>query len=133
MKKFSIGIVAVVMVGLLAGSALAWECWGGGRGYGYDTTSTENLEARNQFLSETADLRKDLAAKRTQLDAVMSGSNPDAETAGKLSREIFEIKEQLRAKADKAGVAGPLAGNGYGNGCQGQGRRGGGGGGNCWR
>ena len=132
MKKLSVGITTVLMVGLLAGSALAWECWGGGRGYGYDNYTSENLEARNQFMTETAGLRKDLAAKRTQLDAIMSNSNPDAEAAGKLSREIFEIKEQLRAKADKAGVTGPLAGNGYGYGCQGQGRRGGGGG-NCWR
>ncbi|SHK80976.1 zinc resistance-associated protein [Desulfatibacillum alkenivorans DSM 16219] len=130
MKKLATGVVTLVMVGLLAGSALAWECWGGGRGYGanYNNYNAESLESRNKFLSETADLRKDLAAKRTQLDAVMSSANPDAEAAGKISREIFDIKEQLRAKADAAGVAGPLADAGYG--CQGQGRRGGG---NCWR
>lgn len=138
MKKISAGIVTIAVIGLLAGSALAWDHYGRGYGhygmgygmhhdYAYGDDAGVSREARNQFLTETADLRKDLASKRIELDAVMSAENPDQETAGKLSKEVFELREQIHAKAEAAGVAGPLAGRGYGYGHYGRGMRAGGG------
>ena len=140
MKKVSAGIVSVAVIALLAGTAVAWDHMGYGynryglgcgQANGYYNNPGDNLDAQNRFLNQTADLRKDLTAKRVQLDAVMSRSNPDSRVAGKLSKEVFELRNELNAKAEKAGVTGPLAGSGYGYGHNGRGMRASGG--YCWR
>lgn len=62
------------------------------------------IRARDSFLSETAALRKQMAEKRAAQMALMNSTNPAPEQASKLAGELFELREQLRAKATAAGL-----------------------------
>ena len=62
------------------------------------------IKARDTFLSETVDLRKSMAEKRGAKMALMNSTNPDPEKASKLAGELFDLREQLRAKAKAAGL-----------------------------
>ncbi len=135
MKKFAIAMTTLATVALIASTSIAWDCPGRGAGYGPGSgknvaLTQEDKEAREIFMTETVDLRKDLAAKRGQLNAIMAAEAPDAEKAAEVSKQIFEIREQLRAKATQAGINGPYS---YGQGCQGSSYRGQGGRGYCGR
>jgi zinc resistance-associated protein len=110
MKKVFVGLAILVSLGLVASQALAWGpnyggcgMWGPrGGNYGEVNPST----SQQSFLKDTAKLRKDLAGKEAEYDALMAQPNPDPKEAGKLSQEIFEIRNQLRAKAESYGFAG---------------------------
>ena len=110
MKKVFVGLAILVSLGLVASQALAWGpnyggcgMWGPrGGSYGDVTPNT----AEQSFLNDTAKLRKDLADKEAKYDALTVQPNPDPEQAAKLSQEIFEIRNQLRAKAQSYGFAG---------------------------
>lgn len=134
MKRITVLTAALLLVVFAGTSAFAW---GGGRGKGPGCDKAgyaANPEAWEKFMGATSEIRKELAAKQVQLDALMSGKNPDPKEAAGLSREIFDLREQLRAKAAELGLPGP--GNGAG-GCPGYGRgKGPGPGydrGGCWR
>lgn len=62
------------------------------------------IKARDTFLSETTELRKKMAEKRTAKRAVMKSTSPDPEMASKLAGELFDLREQLRTKAKAAGL-----------------------------
>jgi zinc resistance-associated protein len=62
------------------------------------------IKARETFLSETTALRKSVAEKRAAKRAIMKSTSPDPEKASKLTGELFELREQLRAKAKAAGL-----------------------------
>jgi zinc resistance-associated protein len=108
MKKVFVGLAVLVSLGLVAAQALAWGphggcgMWGPRGGYYGDVTPGG---AEQSFLNDTAKLRKDLAGKEAEYDALMAQPSPDAEQAAKLSQEIFEIRGQLRAKAQSYGFA----------------------------
>lgn len=77
--------------------------------------SKEMIKARDTFLNDTKDLRKNMMVKRFEMRAIMQGTNPDAKQVSVLAGEIFDIKEQLRAKATElglpgAGCMGPMGG-----------------------
>ena len=64
----------------------------------------ETIKARDAFLAETTELRKQMAEKRAAMRALMKGTNPDQEQASKLAGEIFDLREQIRPKAQAAGL-----------------------------
>ena len=64
----------------------------------------ETIKARDTLLSETVELRKQMAQKRAEKRALMKSDNPDPAKAAALAGEIFDIREQLRTKANAAGV-----------------------------
>ena len=64
----------------------------------------ETIKARDTFLAETTELRKTMAEKRAAMRALMKSSAPDPEQASKLAGELFDIREQLRPKAQAAGL-----------------------------
>lgn len=130
MKSKAMTILAVLaVIGLVAGAAWAGP-WGGPRdgyhrgygpgmsgGYCYYGSGGPQSQA---FLDETADLRKELAGKRGEYQALMAQENPDPKRASQLQQEMEQIREQLRAKARKYDNApaygGPSGDRGYGGG-----------------
>ncbi|MFW6334229.1 MAG: hypothetical protein ACOC0W_03085 [Desulfosalsimonas sp.] len=96
-KKALIVLALIATVGLIATAAWAgpkggWS--GGGPGY------CANMGPQSQaFMEETADLRDSLAEKRGAYQALMARENPDPERASELQREMSQIREQIRAKA----------------------------------
>jgi zinc resistance-associated protein len=117
MKKRALMIVAaIVIAGLVAGTAFAGKMGGpraaGDRGYCGAGTYGPMSQA---FAEDTYDLRKQMAVKRGEYQALMAGQNPDPARAGKLKQEMFESREQIRTKAREHNV--PMnygAGAGYG-------------------
>ena len=109
MKKVIVGLAVLLSLGLVASQVLAWGPYYGGCGmwspeggyYGEVNPST----ARQSFLNDTAKIRKDLAGKEAAYDALMAQPNADPKQAAKLSQEIFEIRNQLQAKAQSYGFA----------------------------
>ncbi len=62
------------------------------------------IEARNKFLDATTSIRRKMAVKRSERRALMASSIPNAKQVGKLSGELFDLREQLRAKARESGL-----------------------------
>lgn len=85
------------------------------------------IKARDKFFEETNELRKEITMKNAEFTAVMNQEKPDEKKIAKLSGEIFDLRTQLREKAQKAGIrdgfgpgycqnfcGGPGMGRGYG-------------------
>lgn len=106
--------------------------WGGGHGY-YDQDDRGNTALNSEqqgrfadldrkFYEETRELRNNLWSKSAELNALLSETNPDASKAGKLQKEISD----LRARLDEKGINREIearkiapdtrAGSGYGYG-----------------
>lgn len=84
----------------------------------------EAVEQYQQFLDQTADLRRQLALDSAELTAVMNQDDPDQGQVRALAERIYDAKEAIRAKADELGITGggaicPGAGCGSVNGVQG--------------
>ena len=105
MKKLLIVLVSVAAFGLIASQALAcmWDgYWGGPMGGSWGSGYYSNVNpggSHQKFLDDTAKIRGELAAKQGEYNALMTQPNPDPKRAGKLSREIAELHDQLKAKA----------------------------------
>ncbi len=65
----------------------------------------ETIKARDAFLQETTELRKQMAEKRAAMRALMNSTNPDPEQASRLAGEMFDLREQIRPKAQAAGLS----------------------------
>ncbi|HIJ90057.1 MAG: periplasmic heavy metal sensor [Desulfobulbaceae bacterium] len=140
MKKTLLAVAAIATIGLAGyqfaeaqpvgggpGMAPGLEMMGG-PGPAQGQMSEEDLKAREKFFNETTELRKKIFAKKTELDAVMSGEKPDEKKAAKLSGEFFDLRDQMHKKAREAGMAqagfgpglcgGPGGGQGMGFGHQ---------------
>lgn len=89
----------------------------------YQAMDAETKEKHDAFVAATTELRKEIATKRAEKRAVMHSADPDPEQAAQLTRELLELRSQMMAQADEAGLDfGP--GQGCGN-CQGSKGRGG--------
>ncbi len=80
-----------------------------GYGYGYDCGYCDkwsydgpDKEKVDTFLKETQETRKQLAVKRSERRALMHQDNPDEMKVGKLTGEIFDLKNLLAEKAKGA-------------------------------
>lgn len=116
MKRISIIIVLLVAVSLISSQAIAcmWDGYYGDsmmNSYNYNNPQDGSY---NKFMNETRELRQDLAGKKGEYEAIMSQPNPDPEKAGKVSREIAGIHEQLQAKANARGLGGQGGQNPHG-------------------
>ena len=116
MKKITLILIAVAITGFSATQALAGRGHQGYRDGGciQQNLTDEQVQARQAFMKDTAELRQSLAVKRGEYRALMAGENPDPKAAGQLSGEIAGLKNQLREKAVAAGV--PFKGRGMGHG-----------------
>lgn len=70
----------------------------------YKSLDPAAIEARNKFLDATTSIRRKMAVKRSERRAMMASSIPNAKRVGKLSGELFDLREQLRAKARESGL-----------------------------
>jgi hypothetical protein len=70
-----------------------------------------------KFLDETADIRKEIALDRAELNALMAGENPDAKRVRELTASITDNKEKLAeiARANDLGAPGTGGYGGCGN------------------
>jgi Spy/CpxP family protein refolding chaperone len=116
MQKFLVAAALVVVVSLVGYSMVSargnhGHDHGPGMGYGYgdgcgycDNWSYDghDKEKVDTFLKETQETRKQLAVKRSERRALMSQDNPDEKKVGKLTGEIFDLKNLLDEKAKGA-------------------------------
>ena len=82
--------------------------WGGGPGYcwqygrGHENLTEEQrsqLDGLHQrFYDETAQLRNEIWSKKAELNTVLNSSNPDAEKARALQKEISDLKAKMAEK-----------------------------------
>lgn len=120
MKKTVLAIAAVATLGL-AGYQLVDAHpggWGPGMGNGYGmmgpggrAVDEATIKAREKFFNDTAALRRQIAAKQTELYAVTNSATPDEKKAAKLSEELFDLRSRMQEKAAASGLT---TGNGYG-------------------
>jgi len=100
----------LTFAGLQAATAGPGTMKGGGPGFQHpcpgqgQSFDEATVKARDTFLSETTELRKNMAVKRAAKRAVMSSTTPDPEKASQLAGELFDLREQLRTKARAAGL-----------------------------
>ncbi len=100
-----------------------------GKGTAEIVLDEKTIELRKKFRDETTDLRKKMIVTRTELSVLMNSTTPDAKEAGRLAGELFDVKEQLKKKADESGLTTTgYMGNGHhmnGGGMMGRGMMGG--------
>jgi hypothetical protein len=133
MKK-KIAIAAVIAGIGLAGlsQAYAWGPRGGGnygncpqyQGSQYSQVDPAVQEKMDKFFTDTQELRKGIAMKRAEKQAMLRGDNPDPAAMSKITGELFDLQATMRAKADEAGVSefrGQRGGPGSGPGMRGGG------------
>ena len=77
----------------------------GKMGRRYQAMDAESKEKYNAFFTATTKLRQEIMAKRAEKRAVMRSTNPDPDQAAQLTRELLDLRGQLVAQAEEAGVA----------------------------
>jgi hypothetical protein len=89
-------------------------------------TDPANDPVYQQFLQDTADIRKEIAMDRAELNALLAGENPDTYKARELSARISDNQQKLAelASANGFGRGGSCGGSrggrgGCGGGCAG--------------
>lgn len=104
-----------------------------GAGYGkgqhkgprYQAMDAETREKHDTFFAATTELRKEIAAKRAEKQAVMRSVNPDPDQAAQLTRDLLELRGKMKTQAEVAGIScsrgsgcgyGGLGGRGHGRG-----------------
>lgn len=118
MRKLFIALITVVAVGLVGSLVVAcpWDGYWGepmGNTWGNNPPGMNNSGSYWKFMNETAELRGRIAARRGEYNALMAQPNPDPKRAGELSREITELHDQLKAKAQAYDLPSPgYRGNG---------------------
>lgn len=78
----------------------------------------EMQEKIQKFYKDTDRLRKQIAMKRAELEAIINAAQPDPATAGKMAGELYDLQASLRIQAQAAGLGqfGPGCGMGMGGG-----------------
>jgi len=75
----------------------------GGPGYGRGMMGPRGFQGDEEFLNETADLRKQLHDKRFEYFEKARDPKVDEETLAKLEDEIDGLRDQIREKAPRRG------------------------------
>jgi zinc resistance-associated protein len=124
MKK-TIAAAVIAVTCLTAGSVLAYNGQRNGGGYNVycpvSRVQMQQFDAATQakvntFLTENAGLRKQLAMKTAEYQAMMMNASPNSSQAAALAGEIFDLRYTLQTKAQAAGLASCLGGMGMGMG-----------------
>ncbi len=109
-KKIILGVVLVGTIALTGLQAAGANLAGPGPPHSqfYNQTckslNPATIKARNKFLAATTSIRREIAVKRSERQALMASSIPNAKQIGKLSGELFDLREQLRVKARESGL-----------------------------
>lgn len=131
MKKSIVALTMVLSLGLSISAVSAYAWYGGGPGGGYGPRGGYGVNvddaAYQKFMDETAQIRKDLAVDRAEMNALMAGANPDPAKVREIAGRLTDNREKLAGLARAAKIDGP-AGFGHGRGlglnenCPGYGR-----------
>lgn len=106
-------IVAIALISTLTMATAATANWGkGGRGYGdcpkpqgqYMQLDQETKAKIKQFMVDNQAIRKEMAMKQAEKRALMRGDNPNPQVVAKITGELFDLRTQMREKAEVAGV-----------------------------
>ena len=117
-KHFLLGVVLISVIAIAAVQSASAGPWGGGPrwdrspcgecdGSGIqrqELLDEQTAEARNAFLNETVELRKELTVKRAEKRALMLGDNPDSKRVAELTGESFDLREKLQTMAQEKGI-----------------------------
>ena len=107
----------MVVVGLMAMvSVMSLQAWAQGphnRGQG---GSAVTQEQRQQFLKDTEATRQAIWDKEAQLRDLLASPESDPTAIGKLEKEIYQLRTQIRDKASASGLC-PMGGRKGGRGC----------------
>lgn len=136
MKRFITTIAIVLTLGVVgyqvAGAAPGW-----GRGYGpggcggygsgmmgnsWATPDEKAFEAREKFLDETKELRKQIVTKQAELSALYNNDDARVKDVATLRSELFDLQNDMRKQAVEKDIVaygpdfcfGPGGGYGYG-------------------
>ena len=121
-----IATIALTLTLGLAAAPFAVAGWGHGPGPGAGhvmspgvncpTAQAVDDETRQQFFDDTEDLRQQLFEKRSAYFQLMSQANPDKDEAEALWSEIFDLQQEIQAKAAEYGMTPGLGRGGCGGG-----------------
>lgn len=115
------GIAAIFAAGFAFGAQAEPGYYGCGGCWGQPAlTAEQQMQAKKIFdesYEKTRNIRQTLGAKRAELDALLSGQDPDKSKIEDLSREIGELRGKMiservevRSKLAKAGLPADLYG-----------------------
>jgi hypothetical protein len=122
MKKIVVIVGLVTALGFVALQQASARGWGGGYGGGYNCPNYgmnyQQLDDATQvkidaFRLETTELRKQIAMKRAEKQALMASQNPDPQAIATVEGELFDLHTEMQQKAKEAGV--PAMGGRRGN------------------
>jgi Spy/CpxP family protein refolding chaperone len=126
-----VSLLAVLVLGLGAADS-AWARGGGWGCMNANLTpeqSTQLFDLKQQFMNDTAGLRKQMMVKRTELAALWRSETPDQNQIQAKQQEVNALRDQLQGKRTafrlQAQKICPQAGMGMGRGAgrgMGQGR-----------
>ncbi|MFV0438345.1 MAG: Spy/CpxP family protein refolding chaperone [Desulfopila sp.] len=137
MKKKIIAVALISGLALTTAVSMTWARGGyGGGGYGYNGAcpmvqggyalqlDPAVKEKMDTFYNDTSDLRRQIVVKQAERRALMQNTSPDPAAVSKVSGELFDLHNSMRAKADAVGISqymgprmmngGPMGG-GYGH------------------
>jgi len=137
MKKTAIIVGFVAALGLATMQQAAARGMGGGYGGGHgggygggpclgygmnapqlDTATQEKIDA---FLSDSVELRRQIAMKRAEKRALMANQPTDPAAIAQVTGELFDLRTQMHSKAQEAGVPMMSGPRGFGQGMHGGG------------
>ena len=72
--------------------------------FAYRNLDPQSQAIKDQFLADTVKIRRALAGKQAALQAVYSARSGNTAVAARLGEEIFDLREQLRLKAQATGL-----------------------------
>lgn len=104
-------IAGLGLVGLQQASARGWGgggngdgCFCQGNGPGYQQLDDATKAKVDAFKADTQDIRKQMAMKRAEKQALMGSQTPDAAAVAKVAGELFDLRTEMSEKAKEAGV-----------------------------
>ncbi len=124
MKIRKIAVIAslVTVLGFAVIQQASARGWGGGYGGGFNCPNYgmnyQQLDSATQakidaFRAETTELRKQMAMKRAEKQALMANQNPDPQAIARVEGELFDLHTEMQSRAREAGV--PAMGGRGGN------------------
>lgn len=110
MKKALLALAVITTIGLAGFQSAEARSSGGNHGHMMGSgqgrqLDEETAKVHEKFMAETTELRRQMHAKKTELRAVLANEKPDEKKAARLSEELFDLRENMRAKAKESGLS----------------------------
>ncbi|MCF6289607.1 MAG: hypothetical protein L3J03_01175 [Desulfobacterales bacterium] len=103
--KWIVTVAIMVTLGFAAAQSVDARGYGQGQCSNNETRIDEKTAAAQQkFFEDTVELRKQIVVKSAELNAQMHRQDPDAKAVGRLTGELFELRNTMRGKAEEAGL-----------------------------